>query len=154
MKPLLLRLAGTLAVIQGAAHGTLIAIAQPRHGDEEVAVVEAMRTHAFDFGGAVHSYWEMYFGYAMMVAGTCVAEGVLLWLLAPLAKAEPRRLRPVLLLLVAANVGHAALVLRYFFPLPLVFDALVALCLLLAIPGREAVKGLGQEVDHHARLGV
>lgn len=154
MKSLLLRLAGTLAVIQGSAHGILIIAARPRHGDEEAAVVEAMKGHAFDFGGAVHSYWEMYFGYAMMVAGTCVAEGLLLWLLAPLAKAEPRRLRPVLLLLVAANIGHAALVLRYFFPLPLMFDALVALCLLLAIPGRDAAKSFGQEVDHHAHLGA
>lgn len=129
MNALILRAAGTLAIVQGSAHGTLILLAAPKHGPDEVAVVEAMKDHAFDFAGSSHSYWDMYFGYALMVAGACVAEGLLLWLLAPLVS-EPRRLQPILLLLIVANLAHAALVLRYFFLLPLIFDALVAALIL------------------------
>src|SRR5579859_323440 len=132
MNALILRAAGALAAIQGLAHGTLILIAQPKHGPDEVAVVEAMKDHAFTFGGSLHSYWDMYFGYALMVAGACVVEGLLLWLLAPLVT-EPKRLRPILLLLIAANIAHAALVLRYFFLLPLIFDALVAALIALSL---------------------
>lgn len=149
----LLRLAGGLAIFQGLAHGILIVLAKPKHGPEEVAVVEAMKDHAFSFAGSLHSYWDMYFGYAMMAAGTCVVEGVLLWLLAPMAP-NAKGLRAVLLLLIAANVAHAMVILRYFFLLPLVFDGLVALLIALAVPGWGAAKGVRHEIDHHAHLGA
>ena len=153
MNVLILRAAGVLACVQGLAHGTLMVIAKPKHGPEEVAVVEAMKNFAFDFAGSLHSYWDMYFGYALMVAGACIVEGLLLLVLAPMAS-DPKRLRPVLLLLVAANIAHAALVLRYFFLLPLVFDGLVAVLITLAIPRWGAAKGIGEEIDHHAHLGA
>ena len=62
--PLLLRIAAVVALLQFAAHLLLVVLASPKHGPEEVAVVETMKSHRFDFLGAKRSYWDFYFGYA------------------------------------------------------------------------------------------
>ena len=131
--PTLLRVAAGVALLQGAAHATLILTARPKHGAEEVAVVDAMKSHRFDFAGARRSYWDFYFGYAMEAALVCVVEAVLLWQLGALAGSAAGTLKSIILLLIVANVGHALLALRYFFITPVVPDVAIAVCLALAL---------------------
>jgi len=130
----LLRAAAVLAAIQGIAHGALFVSAKPR-SDAEAAVVTAMRTSRF-FGGGSRSYWDLYFGYGLIAAAACVVEAVLLWQLVRVAQVQPLVARQIVALLIVANVGHALLVWRYFaFPIPIVFDLLVAVCLAATFVG-------------------
>ena len=126
MLTVLLRVAAVLAAIQGLSHGALFVSAKPRHGSAEIAVIEAMKTNRF-FAGATRSYWDMYFGYGLIAAGVCLIEAALLWQLAGIAAANSILIRPIIALLVLANIAHVILVGRYFmFVVPMVFDVLIA----------------------------
>jgi hypothetical protein len=124
-----IRAAAIAAFVQCAAHFTLFVSARPKHGAAEEAVVAAMRDNRF----GPHSYWDMYFGYGLNAAGAVLAEALILWFLVRPFRDASARLAPVLVVLIAANLLHAALVLRYFFPLPALFDGLVATLLLAAL---------------------
>lgn len=129
MPLILLRVAAVVAAIQGFAHGGLFVTAKARHGAEEVAVIEAMKTHRF-FAGATRSYWDMYFGYGLIAAGVCLVEAVLLWQLARIAALNPALVLPIIALVVVANVAHLILVGRYFlFFVPMAFEAIIAVLL-------------------------
>ena len=126
----LLRIASAIAAVQGLGHGALFLRARPTHGPDEVAVVSAMKDHAFKFAIAPRSYWDMYFGYGLASAATAFVEAALFWLLARIAANDPALVRPIAVLFVVANLAHIAMLVRYFaFPLPMVFDALIALAL-------------------------
>jgi hypothetical protein len=129
----LLRIAALLALVQAVAHAAMFLTAQPTNGPDEIAVVGAMKAHAFLFGGFSRTYWDLYFGYGLLAALVVVFEAALLWLLAGLARDEPARLRGVIALLIAYNLAHAALLLRYFFLVPIVADGVVTLVLVLAL---------------------
>ena len=133
MKAWPIRAASVAALVQGSAHLALFVSARPKHGPAEEAVVAAMQDNRFDFGGGSHSYWDMYFGYGLEAAGVVLFEALILWLLVRPFRADPRGTAPILAVLVLANLAHAALVLRYFFPLPALFDGLVAGLLLAAL---------------------
>jgi hypothetical protein len=123
----LLSVAAATAFTQFVGHGTLFVRSRPTHGPEEVAVVEAMRTHAFAFAAAPRTYWDMYFGYGLEAAFICLVEAVLLWQLASLAASAPKAVRPMVALVLAANIAHLVMLARYFaFPLPMMFDAAIA----------------------------
>jgi len=134
MKPvMLLRVAALLALVQCLGHASLFLSYVPKHGADEVAVVEAMRSHFFSFSGHLHSYWDMYYGYGLMAVLNCLIEAVLFWQLAGIAKTAPRSVVPVAALFLLANLAYAGLVWTYFFPLPLYFDLAIAICLGLVL---------------------
>ncbi len=135
MRPAFIRAAAVVALVQGLAHGCLVLLAKPSHGPDEKMVVSAMKTHVFSFSGAVRSYWDLYFGYALLAAGTCLVEAVLLWLLARFTDGEPQILRRMIWLIILANLAHALMVLRFFFLAPLAPDGIVVLLLLLSLVG-------------------
>jgi hypothetical protein len=123
----LLRAAAVMAFLQFAAHTYLLLSYTPKHGAEEVAVVETMKSHRFDFAGRAHphSYWELYIGYGLFAALNCLIEAVLFWQLAGMNGAKP-----IVALFLLANLAYAALVWRFFFFLPpLMADLVIAGCL-------------------------
>lgn len=131
MKPtIILRIASLLALLQYSAHAFLFLSATPTDGPDEIAVIDAMKSHV---AGLSWSYWDFYFGYGLMVILSGVIQVVLLWLLAVLAKHESYRLRPIIALFIFANVTHALLVWKYFQLIaPMAFDVLIALTLSFA----------------------
>lgn len=129
----LLRIAAILALLQFCAHTMLFVTYAPKHGAEEINVVQAMQSHYFSFSGSLRSYWDFYFGYGLFSAFNCLIEAVLFWQLATIAGNVPRAVRPVTTLFLLANLGYVALVWKYFFPLPSYFDLAIALVLGLAI---------------------
>jgi len=139
--PALLSATSVLAAIQGTAHGASFLTAKPRNGAVEVAVIDAMKANAFAFGGATRSYWDFYTGYGIEAAAVCIIEAAIIWQLANLAAIRPALVRPTLLILAFANVAHVALIWRYFFYLPAVFDAAIAaglVCaLIVAVPAQS-----------------
>jgi hypothetical protein len=136
----LLRLAAVLAALQFTAHTTMFLRYTPKHGPAEVALVEAMQSQRFHFGGTERSYWDFYFGYGLMSAFSVFLEILLFWQLATLARATPARVRPLVALFIFANLVHAALCAKYFFVTPIIPDLVIAGCLGLAfITAREKV---------------
>ena len=129
----LLRTASIVAALQFAAHAAAVLTYKPSHGSNENAVIAAMRGSSFHFGGPfARSYWEMYSGYALLPAVTCLIEAILFWLLSE-AKSPAQLVRQIVLLFFGANLVHAAIVVRYFFPIPLYFDVAIMICLALVL---------------------
>ena len=130
---LLLRIVSVVALLQFIGHGTMFVRARPTHGPEEVAVVNAMRSHAFRFALAPRTYWDMYFGYGLEAAFVCLVEAALFWLVAATAAENRALIQSVAGLFAIANVAHIAMLARCFaFPVPMVFDALIAMGLVAA----------------------
>ncbi|MBI3796492.1 MAG: hypothetical protein HY268_05910 [Deltaproteobacteria bacterium] len=130
---ILLRIAATVALVQGTAHGLLVVFDSPKNGPAEIAVVEAMRSQQFNFRGSMRSYWDFHFGYGLFSAFTCLIEAVLFWQLAKFANTNPSLSKQIVALFFFANLGYAILVWRYFFITPLVFDLAITICLGLAL---------------------
>ena len=131
--PLLLRIVAVVALLQFVGHGAMFVRARPTHGPEEVAVVEAMQSHAFKFALAPRTYWDMYFGYGLEAAFICLVEAVLFWQLARAMSGDAVLVRSIAALFAVGNVAHCVMLVRYFaFPLPMVFDAIIAIGLAAA----------------------
>src|SRR5713101_4773791 len=129
----LLRVTAVVALLQFFGHGALFVRAKPTHGDAEVTVVSAMKAHRFNFGGSMRSYWQMYFGYGLEAAFVCLVEAVLFWQLAAIGVRDATLIRPVAVLFAVANGAHFVMLAHYFaFPLPMAFDAIIAVGLLAA----------------------
>ena len=123
-----LRVAAGLAFVQYCAHAYRFLSAGPPKGAAALAV-DAMRANAFDVAGSSRTYWDFYFGYGLMAIVSGVVEAVALWHIATLAKTDPRRVAPLVLLFLCANVAHAVLAWSYFFVTPVVPDMLIAVIL-------------------------
>jgi hypothetical protein len=124
-----LRIASILALLAFLGHTFLFASYVPTHGAEEVALVAAMKSHHFNFGGFTHSYWELYFGYGLFVSISSLVEALLFWQLATVAKTEPSRIQSLVLPFVVGETGYAILMLKYFFLVPIVVHIATAICL-------------------------
>ena len=131
--PVLLRIVSLVALLQWAGHGLMFVRARPTHGAGEVAVVDAMKSHAFPFAAAPRTYWDMYFGYGLEAAFVCLVEAIVFWQLAGAATGAAGLVRSIATVFALANLAHLAMLVRYFaFPLPMVFDAVIAVGLTAA----------------------
>ncbi len=133
MKPMIfLRIASILALLAFLGHTFLFVSYVPTHGPEEVALLAAMKSHHFNFGGFTHSYWELYFGYGLFVSISCLVEALLFWQLATVAKIGTTRIRSIVAPFVLGETGYAILMLKYFFLVPIVAHIAIAICLAMA----------------------
>lgn len=133
MAMVFLRVASIVALLQGAGHALAIVTWAPKRGHDEVAVLEAMTSHAFVFQGFTRSYWDFFFGYGLLVAFTCFVEAGLFWQLAALVTSHTVHVRSIVVLFLFANVVYACLSWRYFFFTPMILDLIIAVCLTLAL---------------------
>jgi hypothetical protein len=126
---LILRVAASVATLQAAAHLVLFLRSQPRPGSAAWPLEQAMRMQAVP-GHA--NYWGMYFGYGLLAAVTAFFIAALVWVLTTFeagSRALTLRMTALTALVVAV---HAAIIARYFFILPLLFDILIAVLLVFA----------------------
>ncbi len=134
MSPTLyLRVASFLALLQGVGHVTSVIRWVSTRGPDQLAVIDVMRTHTFNFQGFTRNYWDLFFGYGLMAAFTCVVEAVLFWQLASLTLSSGFRGAPIVALFIVANLVHAILCWNYFFLTPIILDVAIACCLGLAL---------------------
>src|SRR5690242_16305392 len=133
MKPsILLRVAAVITFLYFAGH-TAGAPWTPVQGLAEAAVLEALKAQRFVVEGFSRTYWDFYFGFGVAISGFLLVQAVALWQLASLAKSDAARLRPILASFLVAFVFNAIVAWKYFFPVPAVFAAAIALCLGLAL---------------------
>lgn len=132
-----------IAVIQYAVHTVVFLRARPRHGADEVNLVEMMKSLQWNFGGSERSYWDFYFGYGMVAILMGLLEILLLWFLSGLLARNPREALPFLMVTAVITVFHILITLKFFFALPASFDIAVTLFILLAYLAarKESVTG-------------
>ena len=138
MKPwTYLRIASVLTLVHSAMHtiGGVFGTAPP--GPASVAEA-AMKANQFQFMGATRTFWQFHRGLGLAVTIFLTAEGLVFWLLGSLAKRDAAALRPVLVVFLLGYLAFAVDSLVYFFALPIVFEALIALCLGLALAGAKS----------------
>jgi hypothetical protein len=134
MKPALpLRIASILALTAALGHTLLFLTYKPTHGPDEIIVISAMQTHVFSFGGFLHSYWQLYFGYELFVTISCLVECGLLWQLASLSSSAPIAIRPMIAILFLGEVATSILMIKFFFIIPIAVHIATALCLAAAL---------------------
>ena len=126
-----------LALLEAVGHTFLFVSYAPKHG-EEIAVVDAMKRHYFDVGGFSHSYWELYFGYGLFAAVSCLIEAGVLWQIAAFARRGVSGIRPLVAVFFLGEVGYAVLVLKYFFLVPIISHFTMAALLILAFMTAES----------------
>ena len=123
---IVLRMAAILALFEAVGHTFLFVTYVPKHGAEEIAVVDAMKLHRFSFGGFSHSYWEMYFGYGLFTTVSCLIEAGILCQLAALLKRGVSGIRAMVAVFFFGEVGYIVLVIKYFFTVPIVSHLIMA----------------------------
>jgi hypothetical protein len=98
----------------------------------ETEVLRAMRSFHFDAGGVSRTYLDFYLGFGFIIGVYLLAQAVVLWQLASMAKADPIRVRPLVGSFLLASVVSIFLSWRFIFLLPVVSFTAVAVCLGLA----------------------
>ena len=133
MKPtLFLRIASVLTLVHGALHtiGGVLSKPEPGVGEATYAIMQSNYFHVL---GQTRSYADFYRGFGLAITLFLIAEGLVFWFLAPVAKNHPLELRPILWIFMIAYVVFAVISQTYFFMGPVIAELLIAACLLGAI---------------------
>jgi len=125
-----LRIASAISLIFTAGH-TIGGLSQwSPIGDNPV--LKSMADMRFDVMGANRSYLDFFMGFGWSLSVLMLMETILLWQLASMAKTEPARVRPMIVVIALATVGSGVIAWRFIFPIPAVFSAVLAVVLALA----------------------
>jgi hypothetical protein len=131
MRPtLLLRVASVVSLLFAAGH--TLGGTKEWSPMGETDVLQAMRTHRFDYGGVSRTYLDFYRGFGYSLTVTLLLQAVLLWQLASLAKTEPRRVSPMIASFVLASLASTAIAWTIILPVPAVFSSVLTACLAAA----------------------
>ena len=133
-----LRIAAVLTLLYCGGHTSGIPWT-PYTDAEATAVLETMKSHSFEEQGFKGTYWDLYFGFGLIISVYLLVQAVVLWQVASLAKADAVRVRPILVSFLIAFVINAALSWKYFVVVPVVMAGLIAICLAIAfvVAGRK-----------------
>jgi hypothetical protein len=133
MKPwTYLRIASVLTLVHSVMH-TIGGVFGPMPPGPASVAEAAMKANRFQFMGASRTFWEFHRGLGLAVTIFLTAEGLVFWLLGSLAKRDAAALRPVLIVFLLGYLAFAVDSMVFFFALPVVFEALIALCIGLAL---------------------
>jgi hypothetical protein len=105
----------------------------PYRDAEATSVLDAMKGHSFEAEGFKGTYWDLYFGFGLIISVYLLLQAVVLWQVASLAKTDSIRVRPIVVSFLIAFVLNAALSWKYFFVVPVVLAGVTAICLALAL---------------------
>jgi hypothetical protein len=127
-----LRVAAVLTLLYCAGH-TIGMPWTPYRDAEATSVLEAMKSHSFEAEGFKGTYWDLYFGFGLIISVYLLLQAVVLWQVASLAKTNARLVRPIVVSFLIAFVINAALSWKYFFVVPVVLAGLISICLAFAL---------------------
>ena len=96
------------------------------------SLLASMKSTHFNIQGFSRSYWEFFVGFGLFVTVFLLLAAVVAWQLGGLPAETLARLRGIRWALAVCFVALTFLSFRYFFFLPLVFSALIAICLIVA----------------------
>ena len=133
-----LRVAAVFTLLYCAGHTSGIPWT-PYTDAEATSVLDAMKNHRFEAEGFKGTYWDLYFGFGLIISVYLLVQAAVLWQVASLGKTDSMRVRPIVVSFLIAFVINAALSWKYFFVVPVVMAGLIAICLAIAfvVAGRK-----------------
>ena len=102
------------------------------HVAEQTTLVASMQSTPFEFLGARSTYWNLYFGWGVLVGALLLTLAAVLWLVADVARVSPRRAAAVAGVVSASSSLGVYLSLRFFYVPPAVFYAAISVVLATA----------------------
>ena len=150
-----LRSAAILTLLYCAGH-TIGMPWTPYTDPEATSVLEAMKSHSFEEQGFKGTYWDIYFGFGLIITVYLLVQAAVLWQMASLAKTDAVRVRPIVVSFLIAFVINAALAWKYFFAVPVVMAGLIAICLAIALvlAGRTQAAQRSDSSDKPVPAGI
>lgn len=124
----LLRVASVLTLIHAILHTVGGVFGKTPPGPASIARA-AMESNSFPAFGVTRTFWEYYRGFGLGLTIFLIAEALVFWLLVPLAEQGAKGIRPVLVIFSLAYLAMAIDSYIYFFPIPVVVEAVICLCL-------------------------
>jgi hypothetical protein len=134
------RIAAVLLLLFAAGHTFGFRQNNPEWGAD--AVLGLMRSVHFDAQGFTRTYWDFFSAFGLFLSVFLLFAAVLAWLLGGLPAETLARVRSIAWALAICFVAVTAVSWRYAFTTPIVFSALITVCLIAAAafstqPGRE-----------------
>lgn len=124
------RIASGLLLLFAIAHTLGFRQTDPKWGVD--SLVASMRTAHFDVSGLSRSYWDFFLGAGFSVGLFFLFAAVLAWQLGGLSQQTLKLLPLVRWALALLFVGVTVLSWLYLFIVPVIFSALISLCLIMA----------------------
>jgi hypothetical protein len=128
--PILYRISSVLLLLFAAGHTFGFRQNNPEWGAD--AVLGSMRSVHFDAQGFKRTYWDFFSAFGFYFSVFLLFAAVLAWLLSTLPAETLARVRSIAWALAICFVAVTALTWTYAFSTPLVFSALITVCLIAA----------------------
>jgi hypothetical protein len=96
------------------------------------SVIESMRSVHFDAQGFTRTYWDFFSAFGLFMSIFLLFSAVLAWLLSGLPAETLARVRSIAWALAISFVANTALSWKYAFTTPIVFSAVITVCLIAA----------------------
>jgi hypothetical protein len=96
------------------------------------SLLTSMKSIHFNIQGFSRSYWDFFVGFGLFVTVFLLLAAVLAWQLGGLAIETLMRMRGLTWAFALCFAVITVLSWQYFFALPLIFSALITICLILA----------------------
>jgi hypothetical protein len=124
------RIAAVLLLLFAAGHTLGFRQSDPSWGVD--TLLGSMRSIHFDVQGFSRTYWDFFTAFGLFFSVFLLSAAVLAWLLAGLPAETLARVRNIAWALAISFVAVTALSWRYAFTTPIVFSALITVCLIAA----------------------
>ena len=111
---LYLRIASVLAIIHAILHTIGGVLSKPSHGAPEIAVIDAMKSQAFNVMGSMRTYWDFFYAYGWLLGLALLVQGILFWQLATIAKTNAAPIRPIIMLFCINFLITTVIAWKYF----------------------------------------
>jgi hypothetical protein len=128
--PALYRISSVLLLLFAAGHTFGFRQNNPEWGAD--AVIGLMRSVHFDAQGFTRTYWDFFSAFGLFFSVFLLFAAVLAWLLGGLPTETLVRVRSIAWALASCFVAVTVLSWKYAFTTPIVFSALITLCLIAA----------------------
>ncbi len=96
------------------------------------SLVASMKSIHFDAGGFSRTYWDFFVGFGLFASVLLLFVAVLTWQLGGMSRETLKLMSRVTWTLAICFGGLTVLSWIYFFLLPVIFSAVITLCLILA----------------------
>jgi hypothetical protein len=103
-----LRVAAVITLLYFAGH-TAGMPWTPYTDPEATPILEAMKNHSFEAEGFKGTYWDLYFGFGLIISVYLLVQAAVLWQVASLAKIDAIRVRPIVASFLVGFIINAAL---------------------------------------------
>jgi hypothetical protein len=126
-----LRLAAFFSLALTVLH--TIGFTKPGPDSAQATVRRAMESTAFNLGGSIRTYWDVYLGFGLSISALLLGQTLVLWLLARADAQRPGENRGIIAAMLLGNVLMIVVSTRYLFVAPVISTGLITIPLAVAL---------------------